>query len=95
MDLVNGGDFGHFQQRWKKFIRKFEEAGIELIFVLDGPICPPDKRLTWIRRKTGKMNDFIFPIFDALNSYSKEEPQIDNPTTLHNFEMSDFFRFVL
>ena len=97
LDLVNGGDFAHFQERWNKFIKNLEKAGIEPIFCIDGPTYD-DKRVVWLNRRTQIMEKFVFPIFDTLelkniNGLELAEVLKWNTTAIPNLEISSILRY--
>ena len=67
LDLICGGQGMVYFQRWKAFIEAFEAAGIELVFVKDGPINE-EKRHTWVERRYKTVTSYVNPVFDCLVS---------------------------
>jgi hypothetical protein len=70
LDLICGGQGRVFEQRWRTLIAAFDSAGIDLVFVLDGPV-PADKLSTWKQRRYSTAKNFVFPVFDALVSWNE------------------------
>lgn len=65
LDPICGGQARVYRKRWEKFISGFESAGIELVFVTDGP-QKESKRKTWVERRYQTLEKFVFPVFDSL-----------------------------
>jgi hypothetical protein len=69
LDMICGGQGKLYQRRWAIFFEAFESAGIELVFVADGP-APESKHQTWVRRQYDKKLKIITPLFDSLVIYN-------------------------
>lgn len=69
LDQICGGQGRVFIHYWRTLVKAFESAGVELVFVIDGPV-PVSKRSTWIRRKYECASKFVYPVFDSLVSGS-------------------------
>lgn len=69
LDLICGGQGRVYLQRWKTLIEAFEAAGIELVFVKDGPL-PCSKRPAWVDRRYRSVEEFVYPVFDDLVSFN-------------------------
>ena len=65
LDFICGGQAKVYQKRWETFISGFESAGIELIFVVDGP-TKENKRKNWVERRYQTLEAFVVPVFDSL-----------------------------
>ena len=66
LDMICGGQGKLYKERWSIFIKAFESAGIELVFVTNESAVPENKRYNWTRSKYGALKTFVFPIFDRL-----------------------------
>lgn len=75
LDIIGGGQFKEYSNRWEIFIASLKEAGICPVFVTDGPI-PESKRQTWVQRRYSTANEYVFPVFDLLKA--NKEPNLDS-----------------
>ena len=65
LDLICGGQFKAYAERWHIFLKELSDSGICPIFISDGP-PPPSKRQTWVKRRYATAEEFVFPVLDAL-----------------------------
>jgi len=65
LDWICGGQFKQYNKKIQIFISCFKNAGIELVWVVDGAL-DSNKRETFVRRRYENMRDLIYPTFDAL-----------------------------
>lgn len=71
LDQICGGQGRMYIHYWRTLVNAFESAGIELLFVKDGP--PPEyKRPLWVKRKYEAVKKFVYPVFDSLVSVSSK-----------------------
>ena len=50
LDLVCGGQFRQYKERWAEFVNKLSDLGVKVIFVTDGPTVT-EKRDVWVQRR--------------------------------------------
>ena len=67
LDEICGGQGKQYQRQWAIFIAAFEWAGIELVFVADGP-GPECKHGKWVKRQYDLLEKVVCPVFDRLVS---------------------------
>jgi hypothetical protein len=67
LDVVCGGQHAEYLDFLRSFVDRFRSAGIDLVFVNDGPSMTA-KRDTWVRRRYETWDRFVRVCFDALKA---------------------------
>ena len=67
LDMICGGQGKVYEKQWAIFIKAFESAGIELVFVADGP-SPECKHDNWVKKQYDLLEKVVNPVFDRLVS---------------------------